>query len=129
MELPPASCTAVSMYLLSGKMATANTVKYMHAELSLFLRIEHTEVRHMGQAFRLGRYAIHFHLSGTVNGSYVRNCAIHHSFNRALTAHGIHNLLVEGNVAYDIMGHTYFVVSCLCNAPPPCVGNRQSLKL
>ena len=98
---------------------------------SLFLRIEHTEVRHMGQAFRLGRYAIHFHLSGTVNGSYVRNCAIHHSFNRALTAHGIHNLLVEGNVAYDIMGHTYFVVSCLCNTPPPppCVGNRQSLKL
>lgn len=50
-----------------------------------------------------------------MNGSYVRNCAIHHSFNRALTAHGIHDLLVEGNVAYDIMGHTFFVVSCLCN--------------
>ena len=47
-----------------------------------------------------------------MNGSYVKNCAIHHSFNRALTAHGIHDLLVEGNVAYDIMGHTYFVVGC-----------------
>ena len=75
------------------------------------IRIEHTEVRNAGQAFRLGRYAIHFHLTGSMNGSYVRNCAIHHSNNRALTAHGVHNLLVEGNVAYDIKGHTFFVVS------------------
>ena len=75
------------------------------------VRIEHTEVRNMGQAFRLGRYAIHFHLSADMSGSYVRRCAIRHSFNRALTAHGVHNLLVEANVAYDIMGHTFFVVS------------------
>ena len=46
-----------------------------------------------------------------MNGSYVRNCAIHHSFNRALTIHGVHDVLIEGNVAYDIMGHTFFVVS------------------
>ena len=45
-----------------------------------------------------------------MNGSYIRNCAIHHSNNRALTAHGVHNLLVEGNVAYDIKGHAFFVV-------------------
>lgn len=77
------------------------------------IRIEHTEVRYAGQAFRLGRYAIHFHLTGTMNGSYVRNCAIHHSNNRALTAHGVHDLLIEGNVAYDIKGHTFFVVSCM----------------
>ena len=75
------------------------------------IRIEHTEVRYAGQAFRLGRYAIHFHLTGSMNGSYVRNCAIHHSNNRALTAHGVHDLLIEGNVAYDIKGHTFFVVS------------------
>ena len=75
-----------------------------------YFRIEHTEVRYSGQAFRLGRYSIHFHLSGSMNGSYVRNCAIHHSNNRAITAHGVHDLLIEGNVAYDIKGHTYFVV-------------------
>ena len=69
------------------------------------------EVRQSGQAFRLGRYSIHFHLSGSMNGSYIRHCSIHHSFNRAITAHGVHDLLIEGNVAYDIMGHTYFVVS------------------
>ena len=75
------------------------------------IRIEHTEVRYAGQAFRLGRYAIHFHLTGSMIGSYVRNCAIHHSNNRALTAHGVHDLLIQGNVAYDIKGHTFFVVS------------------
>lgn len=73
--------------------------------------MENTEVRHMGQAFRLGRYAIHFHLSGSMNGSYVRQCAIHHSHNRALTAHGVHDIIIERNVAYDITGHTFFVVS------------------
>ena len=78
------------------------------------------EVRHVGQAFRLGRYAIHFHLSGNMSGSWVRFCSIHHSFNRAITAHGVHNMLFEGNVAYDIKGHTFFIVSwpemCLCLA-------------
>ncbi len=46
-----------------------------------------------------------------MSGSYIKNCAIHHSNNRAITAHGVHDLLIEGNVAYDIKGHTFFVVS------------------
>lgn len=65
----------------------------------------HIEVTHAGQAFRLGRYPIHFHMEGDVTGSYVKGCAIHHSFNRAITMHGIHNLIVERNVVYDILGN------------------------
>ena len=72
-------------------------------------RIEYVEVTHAGQAFRLGRYPIHFHLNGDVTGSYVRGCGIHHTFNRAVTVHGVNNLLVENNVAYNIMGHAYFL--------------------
>ena len=72
-------------------------------------RIEYIEVTHAGQAFRLGRYPIHFHLNGDVTGSYVRGCAIHHTFNRAVTVHAVNNLLVENNVAYNIMGHAYFL--------------------
>ena len=34
-------------------------------------RLEYAEFTHVGQAFRLGRYPIHFHLSGNVNDSYV----------------------------------------------------------
>ena len=70
--------------------------------------IEYTEFTHVGQAYRLGRYPIHFHLNGDVTGSYVRGCGIHHTFNRAVTIHGVRNLLVEHNVAYNIMGHAYF---------------------
>ena len=72
-------------------------------------RFEYIEVTHAGQAFRLGRYPIHFHLNGNVSDSYVRGCAIHHTFNRAVTIHAVDNLLVEKNVAYNIMGHAYFL--------------------
>lgn len=56
-----------------------------------------------------GRYPVHFHLSGNVTGSYVRGCAIHHTFNRAVTVHGVSGLLVEHNVANDVMGHAFFI--------------------
>lgn len=75
----------------------------------VFGRFEYVEVTWAGQAFRLGRYPIHFHLAGDVSGSYVRGCAVHRTFNRAVTVHGVDNLLVERNVAYDILGHAYFL--------------------
>jgi len=71
-------------------------------------QLAYVEFTHVGQAFRLGRYPIHFHLSGNVSGSYVRGCAIHHTFNRAVTIHAVDYLLVENNVAYNILGHAYF---------------------
>lgn len=72
-------------------------------------RFSHVEISHAGQAFRLGRYPIHFHLSGDVNGSYVRGCAIHHSFNRAITMHGIDNLHVSHNVVFNVRGNAFFM--------------------
>lgn len=72
-------------------------------------RFSHVEISHAGQAFRLGRYPIHFHLSGDVTGSYVRGCAIHHSFNRAITMHGIHNLHVSRNVVFNVRGNAFFM--------------------
>ena len=72
-------------------------------------RFSYIEFTHVGQAFRLGRYPIHFHLNGNVFGSYVRGCAIHHTFNRAVTIHGVDYLLVEKNVVYNVLGHAYFL--------------------
>uniref|UniRef100_A0A667X934 PKHD1 like 1, tandem duplicate 2 n=1 Tax=Myripristis murdjan TaxID=586833 RepID=A0A667X934_9TELE len=73
-------------------------------------RLEYVELFHAGQAFRLGRYPIHWHLMGDINyQSYVRGCAIHQTFNRAVTIHNTHNLLVEHNVIYDIMGGAFFI--------------------
>ena len=76
----------------------------VHASTNNRARISDVEFRKMGQASRLGRYAVHWHMSNSVKGNYVRNCAIHHTYNRAVTVHGVHNLLVQGNVAYHVMG-------------------------
>jgi len=72
-------------------------------------RIDSIELSNVGQAFILGSYPIHFHMIGTVHTSYVRNNAIHHTFNRAVTIHGVHYLRVQNNVAYLTMGHTIFI--------------------
>lgn len=76
---------------------------------SVIGRIEYIELRDVGQAFQLGRYPIHFHMIGTVHKSYVRGNAIHHTYNRAVTIHGVHYLRVTDNVAYKTMGHTFFI--------------------
>uniref|UniRef100_A0A8C4N325 Polycystic kidney and hepatic disease 1 (autosomal recessive)-like 1 n=1 Tax=Eptatretus burgeri TaxID=7764 RepID=A0A8C4N325_EPTBU len=73
-------------------------------------RIEHVEIYHAGQAFRLGRYPIHWHLMGDVaHRSYVRGCSLHHTYNRAVTVHNTHNLTVERNVLFNIMGGALFI--------------------
>ena len=71
--------------------------------------LSYVEVTHAGQAFRLGRYPVHFHLNGDMSKSYVRGCAIHHTFNRAINIHGTHRTLVEHNVVYNIMGGAIFL--------------------
>nr|XP_034372677.1 fibrocystin-L [Arvicanthis niloticus] len=73
-------------------------------------RIEYIEVFHAGQSFRLGRYPIHWHLLGDLQfKSYVRGCAIHQAYNRAVTIHNTHHLLVEKNIIYDIKGGAFFI--------------------
>ena len=68
------------------------------------------QIFNAGQAFRLGRYPIHWHLMGDVNfKSYVRGCALHQTYNRAVTIHNTHRLLVERNVIYNIMGGAFFI--------------------
>ncbi|XP_069115224.1 fibrocystin-L-like [Argopecten irradians] len=72
-------------------------------------RVEYVELFHMGQAFRLGRYPLHFHLNGDMSHSYARGLGIHETFNRAVNIHGTHNLLVEHIVIYNIMGGAFFL--------------------
>nr|XP_014351910.1 PREDICTED: fibrocystin-L [Latimeria chalumnae] len=80
------------------------------SELLAIGRIEYVEIFHAGQAFRLGRYPIHWHMMGDMHfKSYVKGCAIHQTYNRAVTIHNTHHLLVENNVIYDIMGGAFFI--------------------
>jgi hypothetical protein len=78
--------------------------------LEPYMKLSYVEFRQMGQAFQLGRYPIHYHMDPNVGSrSYVLGCSIHNTFNRGLTAHAVYNLTVKRNVAYNTMGHTFFV--------------------
>lgn len=71
--------------------------------------IENTEFRTVGQRGRLGRYPFHWHLVGDASGQYLKNCSIRNSSNRAVVVHGTSNALVEGVVAYNHLGHGFFL--------------------
>ena len=63
----------------------------------------------MGQNLTLARYPIHWHLIGDAKGQYIRNAAIHDTYNRCVTVHGTNFLRVENNVTYNTVGHCFFL--------------------
>ncbi|WAT17936.1 G8 domain-containing protein [Aurantiacibacter sp. MUD11] len=67
------------------------------------------ELNRMGQHLTLARYPIHWHLIGEGQGQYVRNSAIHDSFNRCVTVHGTNNARIENNVTFNTVGHCFFL--------------------
>jgi hypothetical protein len=71
--------------------------------------VEGVEFNRMGQNLTLARYPIHWHLVGDAMGQYIRNAAIHDTYNRCVTVHGTHNLRVENNVTYNTVGHCFFM--------------------
>lgn len=72
-------------------------------------QVAYSEFSHCGQPAILGRYCIHFHMAGEVPTSFVRGNAVHDSFARVVTIHGVHFLTVEYNVGYRVRGHNFFV--------------------
>lgn len=82
-------------------------------------RIQGVELRRVGQAARLGRYPLHFHMlsydanSGAEIPSQgvreLRNNAIWNSSNRCITVHGTNDTTVDNNICYDITGHAVFL--------------------
>ncbi len=72
-------------------------------------RIEGAELRYMGQMGRLGRYPIHWHLTGHAPIDYARFTSIWSSFHRAVVLHRTHGAEVRGNVAANIWSHTFVV--------------------
>ena len=98
---------ADSQRFMHGGQVFVNSPSYLPRAL---IKFDNVEVAQMGQAFRLGRYAIHWHMHGDVaNQTWVRGCSIHNSYNRAVTFHGVHQAIVQNNVAFNVMGHTFFI--------------------
>src|SRR5438067_4076872 len=71
--------------------------------------VEGVELNRMGQNMTLARYPIHWHLIGDAPGQYIRNAAIHDTYNRCVTVHGTNFLHVENNVTYNTVGHCFFL--------------------
>lgn len=71
-------------------------------------RIQGVEFVNMGQQGALGRYPVHFHMSGDCTGSVVSKNVIRQSNQRCVVIHGTHNVLVEDNVSFETHRHRYF---------------------
>src|SRR5690606_23504352 len=94
------------------------------------------ELQRMGQNLTLARYPIHWHLVGDAKGQYIKNAAIHDTYNRCVTMHGTNFLRVENNVTYNTVGHCFFMedgiehsneivrnlaIQTKCHTTKPCV--------
>ena len=100
------------------------------------LFVEGVELNRMGQNLELARYPIHWHLVGDAKGQYIRNAAIHDTYNRCVTVHGTNQLRIENNVTYNTVGHCFFMedgiehgnefvrnlaIQTKCHTSKPCV--------
>lgn len=72
-------------------------------------KVSNIELYRMGQKSQIGKYPWHWHLLGDATGQFIKNTAIHKSYNRLITVHGTNNTVVEGNVGYDFIGHGFFL--------------------
>ena len=71
-------------------------------------KLTNLEVTYAGQAFRLGRYPIHFHFLKD-SSSYVKDCSVHHVFNRAIVIHHTNRVAIENNVLFNVLGGSIFI--------------------
>ena len=73
------------------------------------MKVSGVEFFRMGQHENLARYPIHWHLVNDTQGQYIQHSAIHDTYSRCVTVHGTNNIRVENNVAYNNVGHCYFL--------------------
>ncbi|MDQ4146036.1 MAG: G8 domain-containing protein, partial [Actinomycetota bacterium] len=89
--------------------ATTGIGGHIMAQNGGILRLDGVEFAQMGKRGVLGRYAVHFHMGEHDHSSYIKRSSIHHSFNRCVAVHGTHGIRVHGNVAFDVVGHCFFL--------------------
>ena len=71
--------------------------------------IDAVEFNRMGQQKILGRYPVHWHHAGNVEGQYLRNSSIRNSPSRCVALHNTHRVDVRNNLCYNVAGHAMFM--------------------
>jgi hypothetical protein len=84
---------------------------FMHSpgDDSLIFRARDVEFANVGQAFKLGRYALHMHMIGAVHKSIIERNAVNQSNNRAVAIHGTRYLRIINNFSFEAKGHNIFI--------------------
>ena len=73
-------------------------------------KLSAVELHKMGQTNVMGRYPFHLHLlRGEGVHSYLTDSSIWNSFYRCVSVHGTDRSEVSRNVAYDAIGHCYYL--------------------
>eukprot|EP00742_Colponemidia_sp_Colp-10_P006647 GILJ01007126.1.p1 GENE.GILJ01007126.1~~GILJ01007126.1.p1 ORF type:complete len:1991 (-),score=423.95 GILJ01007126.1:760-6543(-) len=76
---------------------------------TMYARLSYVELSDVGQQYIVGRYPVHFHVTGTSSNSYCIGNAVHHTLNRAFSIHGVNNNTYVDNVVYSTQGHAFFI--------------------
>ena len=87
----------------------AHIMLHGHGEETAIGKIMYIELTDVGQAFKMGRYPIHFHMLGKVTRSIVKGNSIHQTYNRGIAIHAVSYFRVIQNVIYNAMGHSVFL--------------------
>lgn len=76
-----------------------------------YYQMANAMIQNCGQAGVLGRYSTHLHVTGvnTAPKTYIHGNSMVESFQRAVTVHSTDHSSVKDNVAYKVMGHTFFI--------------------
>ncbi len=83
-----------------------HTMYHRHSKGS----ISYAEFRHLGKKGLLGRYPIHYHLTGdSMRGSSVVGASVWDSDNRWITLHGSQYMIIRDCIGYRSIGHGYFL--------------------
>ena len=94
---------------ISGADGGGGHLRFLSHGGASHVRMSWVELDGLGVPGELGQYPIHFHHFGEGTGSYVDSLSIHHSLNRAVTLHGAQNVQVRDCLAYETLGHAYFL--------------------
>lgn len=70
----------------------------------LLVRISNVELSNVGQSYRSSRHPINFNRNDNMLDSYIHNCSLHKTFNRAINIHLTNYLSIKHNFIYDIKG-------------------------
>jgi hypothetical protein len=81
-----------------------------HVMVEGIARVSGVEFYRVGQTNIEARYPFHLHHVGAAGAqSYLRASSVHRSFYRCVTLHGTHNATISQNVAYDAIGHCFYM--------------------